>query len=93
MTRLFCHRFRANEARPWLNVIAYNPGNPWRRRALSKAVGNWSLTSPQRRLVKTGGRLIRHARCYLLALAESRPTRRLFAVMPRKNAALPVPAR
>jgi hypothetical protein len=30
MTRLSCHRFRANEVRLWLSVIAYNLGNLWR---------------------------------------------------------------
>ena len=58
MTRLFCHRFRANEVRLWLSVIAYNLGNLWRRLALPKGIGNWSLTSLQQRLVKTSGRLI-----------------------------------
>ncbi len=47
-----CHRFRANEVRLWLSVIAYNLGNLWRRLALPKAIGNWSLTSLRRRLVK-----------------------------------------
>ncbi len=28
MTRLSCHRFRANEVRLWLSVLAYNLGNP-----------------------------------------------------------------
>ncbi len=27
--RLSCHRFRANEVRLWLSVIAYNLGNLW----------------------------------------------------------------
>ena len=27
MTRLSYHRFRANEVRPWLSIIAYNLGN------------------------------------------------------------------
>jgi hypothetical protein len=31
MTRLSCHRFRSNEVRLWLSVIAYNLGNLWRR--------------------------------------------------------------
>jgi hypothetical protein len=30
--------------------------------ALPKRIDNWSLTSRQARLVKTGGRLIKHAR-------------------------------
>jgi hypothetical protein len=28
ITRLSCHRFRSNEVRLWLSVIAYNPGEP-----------------------------------------------------------------
>ena len=31
MTRLSCHRFRSNEVRLWLTIIAYNLGNLWRR--------------------------------------------------------------
>jgi len=31
MTRLSCHRFRCNEVRLWLSVIAYNLANLWRR--------------------------------------------------------------
>ena len=92
MTRLSCHRFRANEVRLWLSVIAYNLGNLWRRLALPAAVANWSLTSLQQRLVKTGGRLIKHARYYWLLLAESHLTRRIFGDMLRKIAALPAPA-
>jgi hypothetical protein len=92
MTRLSCHRFRANEVRLWLSVLAYNLGNLWRRLALPKAISNWSLTSLQQRLVKTGGRLIKHARYYWLLLAESHLTWRLFAGMLHKIAALPLPA-
>ena len=58
MTRLSCHRCRANGVRLWLNLIAYNLGNLWRRLALPSPVATWSLTSLQQRLVKTGGRLI-----------------------------------
>ena len=91
MTRLSCHRFQANEVRLWLSLIAYNLGNLWRRLVLPKGIGNWSLTSLQQRLVKTGGRLIKHARYSWLLLAESHLTRRLFAGMLRKITALPVP--
>ena len=45
---------------------------------LPKKIENWSLTSLQQRLGKTGGRLIKHARYYWLMLAESHLTRRLF---------------
>src|SRR6266851_891546 len=92
LTRLSCHRFRANEVRLWLSLIAYNLGNLWRRLVLPMRVATWSLTSLQQRLVKTGGRLIKHARYYWLLLAESHLTRRLFAGMLRKIAALPSPA-
>ena len=61
-----------------LAVIAYNLGNLLRRLALPLAIQNWSLTSLQQRLFKTGGRLIRHARYFTLQLAESYLTGPLF---------------
>jgi hypothetical protein len=42
----------------WLRVLAYNPGNPWRRLVLPRRI------DLQQRLVKTGGRLVKHARYY-----------------------------
>ena len=92
MTRLSCHRFRSNEVRLWLSVIAYNLGNLWRRLVLPKRVGHWSLTSLQQRLVKTGGRLVKHARYYWLLLAESHLTRRLFGALVGRIESLPLPA-
>jgi hypothetical protein len=91
VTRLSCHRFRSNEVRLWLGVIAYNLRNLWRRLVLPKRIEKWSLTSLQQRLVKTGGRLVKHARYYWLLLAESHLTRRLFGAMIRRIEALPVP--
>jgi hypothetical protein len=92
MTRLSCHSFRSNEVRLRLRVIAYNLGNLWRRLVLPQRIGNWSLTSLQQRLVKTGGRLLKHARYYWLLLAESHLTRRLFTAMVRRIDLLPLPA-
>ena len=92
MTRLSCHRFRSNEVRLWLSLIAYNLGNLWRRLLLPRRIEKWSLTSLQQRLVKTGGRLVKHARYYWLLLAESHLTRRLFRSMVRRIEALPLPA-
>jgi hypothetical protein len=92
MTRLSCHRFRSNEVRLWLSVIAYNLGNLWRRLVLPQRIDGWSLTSLQQRLVKTGGRLLKHARYYWLLLAESHLTRRLFGAMVRRIGLLSVPA-
>ena len=40
MTRLSCHRFRSNEVRLWLSLIAYNLGNLWRRLVLPKKIEN-----------------------------------------------------
>jgi len=91
-TRLSCHRFRANEVRLQLAVLAYNLGNLWRRLVLPPRIKRWSLTSLQQRLVKTGGRLVKHARYYWLLLAEGHLTRRLFGDMLRRIWALPVPA-
>ena len=75
-----------------LSVIAYNLGNLWRRLVLPSRIDGWALTSLQQRLVKTGGRLVKHARYYWLLLAESHLTRRLFAAMLGRIAALPLPA-
>ena len=59
---------------------------------LPTRIDTWSLTSLQQRLVKTGRRLIKHARYYYwLLLAESHLTRRLFGSMLRRIWALPVP--
>jgi hypothetical protein len=55
-------------------------------------VGNWSLTSLQQRLVKTGGRLIKHARYCWLLLAEGHLTRPLFGAMVQRIEGLSVPA-
>jgi DDE family transposase len=86
-TRLSWRRFRGNEVRLVLGVLAYNVGNLLRRLALPLAIQSWSLTSLQQRLFKTGGRLIRHARYFILQLAESQLTQRLFAQIIRRNRA------
>jgi hypothetical protein len=59
---------------------------------LPRRIGNWSLTSLQQRLVKTGGRLVKHTRYYWLLLAESHLKKRLFEAMVGRIAALPVQA-
>lgn len=63
-----------------------------RRLVLPLRVGKWSRSSLQQRLVKTGGRLIQHARYHRLLLAEGHLTRRLFGAMVRGMGALPAPA-
>jgi hypothetical protein len=80
-TRLSCHKFVANQVRLWLFVLAYNLGNFMRRLALPESVNHWSLTSIQTRLIKTGGRLVRHARRLVFQLAEVLVTREMLAGM------------
>ncbi len=80
-TRLSCHKFVANQVRLWLLVLAYNLGNFMRRLALPEAVKHWSLTSLQTRLIKTGGRLVRHARRLVFQLAEGLVTREMLTGM------------
>jgi DDE family transposase len=70
-------------------MLAYNLGNLWRRLVLPKRIDAWSLTSLQQRIVKTGGRLIKHARHYWLLLAEGHLHRRLFSQMLRRIYAMP----
>jgi hypothetical protein len=64
------------------------------RRKLLKVKPAAELVRPslQQRLVKTGGRLVKHARYYWLLLAEGHLHRRLFGQMLRRIWALPVPS-
>ena len=77
-TRLSCHKFVANQVRLGLFVLTYNLGNLVRRLALPEAIKRWSLTSLQTRLIKTGGRLVRHARRLVFQLAEVLVTREML---------------
>ena len=77
-TRLSCHRFVANRVRLSLFILAYNLGNFLRRLCLPKAVRHWSLRSVQVKLIKMGGRLVRHSRRLIFQLSEVSVPRRLF---------------
>src|SRR5918992_1250241 len=77
-TRLSCHKFVANQVRLWLFILAYNLGNFMRRLALPEGLKHWSLTSIQTRMIKTGGRLVRHARRLVFQLAEVLVTREML---------------
>ena len=80
-TRLSCHRFIANQVRLQLFILAYNLGNFLRRLGLPKAVKDWSLRSLQVKLIKMGGRIVRHARQIVFQLAEVAVPRDLFAAI------------
>jgi hypothetical protein len=91
-TRLSCHKFVANQVRLSLFILAYNLGNFFRRLAMPEAIKHWFLTSIQTRLIKTGGRLVRHARRLVFQLAEVMVTRAMFDEMLERIGRLrPVP--
>jgi hypothetical protein len=91
-TRLSCHRFVANQVRLWLFILAYNLGNFVRRLALPESVKHWSLRSVQTKLIKIGGRLVRHARRLVFQLAEVAVPRALFqGVLERIGKLCPAP--
>jgi len=77
-TRLSCHRFDANQVRL---VLAYNLGNFLGRLGLPGAIKEWSLRSLQLKLIKIGGRIVRHARQIVFQLAEVAVPRELFAAI------------
>ena len=91
-TRLSCHRFVANQVRLLLFILAYNLGNFLRRQALPKGLKRWSLHSLQVKLIKMGGRIVRHARQIIFQLAEVAVSREEFAIiLDRINRLRPVP--
>jgi hypothetical protein len=54
--------FRSNQVRVALTLLAYSLGNSWPRLALPKRIESWSANSSQQRLIKAGGRLVKHPR-------------------------------
>jgi hypothetical protein len=78
-TRLSCMRFSANAVRLQLHALAYNLANFLRTLATPDEIGTWSLTSLRERLIKTGARLVRHARYAVFQFAEAALPRRVFA--------------
>ena len=87
----------------WLPTALYStPIEGFQRTLFSLAGGSGGLrqgpacpnASPEaadRGLVKTGGRLVKHARYYWLLLAEGHLTRQRFGSMLQRIAALPLP--
>jgi hypothetical protein len=78
-TRLSCMRFSANAVRLQLHALAYNLANFLRTLATPDEIGTWSLTSLRERLIKTGARLVRHARYAVFQFAEAALPRVVFA--------------
>jgi len=78
-TRLSCMRFAANAVRLQLHALAYNLANFLRTLATPEGIETWSLTSLRERLIKTGARLVRHARYAVFQFAEAALPRAVFA--------------
>ncbi len=78
-TRLSCMRFAANTVRLQLHALAYNLANFLRTLATPDEIERWSLTSLRERLIKTGARLVRHARYAIFQMAEAALPHRVFA--------------
>jgi hypothetical protein len=76
-TRLSCKRFRDNEVRLQLHALAYNLATFLRCIDLPETMADWSLTSLQLKLIKIGGRVVRHARAITFQLAEVAVTGRM----------------
>ena len=72
-------RFAANVVRLQLHALAYNLANFLRTLATPAAIETWSLTSLRERLIKTGTRLVRHARYAVFQFAEAALPRAVFA--------------
>ena len=91
-TRLSCQRFKENEARLKLFILAYTLGNIFRTLALPEKIRSWSLRTIQLKLIKIGGRLIRHARYYYLLLAEATINEHLWkSIMQKISGLCPAP--
>ena len=59
--------------------ITYNLANFLRTLATPEGIDTWSLTSLRERLIKTGVRLVRHARYAIFQMAEVALPQRLFS--------------
>ena len=90
-----CRRFAQNAVRLQFHAIAYNVGTFLRTLALPDAVRHWSRTMLRDRLVKVGGKIVRHGRYITFQMAEVAIPRDLFADILRRIDWLrpkPVPA-
>ncbi len=80
-TKLSCRTFKDNQTRLQLVALAYNLANFLRRMALPREIDHWSLTTLREKLVKTGAKVVRHAKYVTFQLAEVAVPRRLFAAI------------
>jgi hypothetical protein len=92
-TRLSCRRFRANQVRLALFVLAYNLGNFLRRLVLPRAVKHWCLRTLQQKLIKIGAKVVTHSRWIIFQMAEVAVPKMLFeAILKRIGELAPAAA-
>jgi len=92
-TRLSCHRFRCNQVRLALFVLAYNLGNFLRTLALPRSVEHWSLRTLQAKLIKIGAKVVTHSRRIIFQMAEVAVSSTLFeAILKRIGKLAPAAA-
>ncbi|NIV48425.1 MAG: IS1380 family transposase, partial [Gammaproteobacteria bacterium] len=77
-TRLSYRRFLDNAVRLQLFALAYNLANFLRRLVLPRRVKHWSLSTLREKLIKTGARIVRHARYVTFEMAEAAVPKALF---------------
>ena len=76
-----------------IDAVAVRDGEYLRRLCLPKAVRHWSLRRVQVKLIKMGGRLVRHSRLLIFQLSEVLVPRRLFqGVLDRMGRLSPAPS-
>lgn len=61
-----------------LFVLAYNPGNFLRHAVLPPSVRHWSLTTLRENVIKSGAKVVCHARKVVFRVAEAVVLRELF---------------
>tara|TARA_R110002126_G_scaffold142939_2_gene289092 strand:+ start:7884 stop:8654 length:771 start_codon:yes stop_codon:yes gene_type:complete len=80
-TWLSCMRFAANAEWLQLRTLAYNLANFLRTTATPELIERWSVTSLRERLIKIGGRLVRHGRYAIFQMAAVAKPRDVFAAI------------
>lgn len=83
-TRLSCRKFSHNAVRLHLHALAYDLGNFLRTVALPDAIEQWSMTTLRDRLIKIGGKIVRHGRYVTFQIAEVAIVRGLFGDILRR---------
>ena len=65
-------------------MLAYNLSNFLRRLALPTSVKHWALTTRLVKLIKTGAKVVHHARYVTFQMAEVAVAPKVFAVIPAR---------